>query len=549
MTAKSRVYSYLRFSDPKQAAGSSADRQTEYARRWAAEHEMRLDETLSLRDEGLSAYHQKHVTQGALGVFLRAVEEGAVPPGSVLVVEGLDRLSRAEPIFAQGQLAAIIGAGIRVITAADGREYSRDTLKQDPMGLVYSLLTMIRAHEESDTKSKRVKAAIRRQCQGWVAGTWRGVVRNGKDPHWTHLVDGRFELSPDRATAVRLMIDMFKQGHGAVRTVRELTNRGLTMSDAGNSTKQIYKIIRNRALLGEKTLAVDGEEYRLEGYYPALLSTDEFAELQYLADQRGQRKGKGEIPGIVTGLGITRCGYCGTAIVGQNLMNRKRKEDGRPQDGHRRLICVGYSHNEGCPVGGSCSVVPIERALMTYCSDQMNLSRLVEGDRGASAYAARLAQARSQAAETERQIERITDALFAEADAAPAAFVRKARELEERLKVEREAIDRLEHELAVSSAATPAIAQAWAELVEGVDSLDYDARMKARQLVVDTFSKIVIYHRGFMPAEEDHKSIGILLLSKHGNTRMLSVDRRTGSWTASADVDLPDSLPIPDSAT
>lgn len=37
------VYSYLRFSDPKQAAGSSADRQTEYAQRWAAARGLVLD--------------------------------------------------------------------------------------------------------------------------------------------------------------------------------------------------------------------------------------------------------------------------------------------------------------------------------------------------------------------------------------------------------------------------------------------------------------------------------------------------------------------------
>ncbi|CAG9266554.1 hypothetical protein BCEP4_410069 [Burkholderia cepacia] len=171
MAAKPRVYSYLRFSDPKQAAGGSVDRQLEYAARWAADHEMALDASLSLRDEGLSAYRQRHVRQGALGVLLRAVEDGRMPAGSVLIVEGLDRLSRAEPRQAQAQLAQIVNAGITVVTASDGREYNRERLKAQPMDLVYSLLVMIRAHEESDTKSKRVKAAIRRQCQGWIAGS------------------------------------------------------------------------------------------------------------------------------------------------------------------------------------------------------------------------------------------------------------------------------------------------------------------------------------------------------------------------------------------
>ena len=109
-----RVYSYLRFSDPRQSTGGSADRQLLYAQTWAAGRGLVLDESLSLRDEGLSAYHQQHVKQGALGAFLLAVSEGRIPEGSVLIVEGLDRLSRAEPIQAQAQLAQIINAGITV---------------------------------------------------------------------------------------------------------------------------------------------------------------------------------------------------------------------------------------------------------------------------------------------------------------------------------------------------------------------------------------------------------------------------------------------------
>ncbi|MGF6937001.1 DNA invertase Pin-like site-specific DNA recombinase [Paraburkholderia sp. UCT70] len=512
---------------------------------------MQLDETLSLRDEGLSAYHQKHVKQGALGVFLLAVDEGRIAPGSVLVVEGLDRLSRAEPIQAQAQLAQIINAGITVVTASDGRKYNREKLKAQPMDLVYSLLVMIRAHEESDTKSKRVKAAIRRQCQGWIAGTWRGVVRNGKDPHWTSLgTDNRFELVAERADAVRLMIDMFKHGHGAVRTIRELAERGLSITNGGNQSQHIYRVIRNRALIGEKSLEVDGETYRLQGYYPTLLTENEFAELQHLAEQRGRRKGKGEIPGIVTGLGITYCGYCGTAVIGQNLMTRKRKENGHPQDGHRRLICVGYSHNQGCHVGGSCSVVPVERAIMNFCADQMNLTRLLEGDDGSKALAARLAAARQRAKDVETQITRVTESMLADSDAPPVAFVRKARELESQLTAEQKVIETLEHELAASANnATPAVAEAWAMLVHGVEQLDYEARTQARQLVADTFSKIVVFRKGFDLANNSEDTIDLLLIAKHGNTRILRVDRRTGAWKAAEDLDLSGEIPIPTGST
>lgn len=542
MKIKPIVYSYLRFSDPKQAAGSSAQRQIEYAKRWAFEHGMELDASLSLRDEGLSAYHQRHVKQGALGVFLRAVEDGHIPEGSVLIVEGLDRLSRAEPIQAQAQLAQIVNSGITVVTASDGREYNRESLKRQPMDLVYSLLVMIRAHEESDTKSKRVKAAIRRQCQNWLAGTWKGQIRNGKDPQWVTYLNGQYRLVPERVAAIRLAISMFREGHGAVAIMRHLTMNSMKVTNRGNGASHLYKLIHNRALIGEKSLEVDGETFRLPGYYPAMLSEDEFAELQGLAATRGLRKGRGEIVGFVTGLKITYCGYCGQAIVAQNLMGRNRRPDGTPQHGHRRVICVGNSHNLGCSVSGSCSIVPIERAIMNFCADQMNLSRLAEGGSREAEIVARLARARARASELAQQLERITEAILGGEGGAPATFRRKAAELEAEESRTQTEIAGLERELAnTSRGPTKATAKAWRELVAGVEALDNDARLKARQLVADTFARIVVFHRGVTPGPVRAKTgvIDLLLVGKHGNTRMLHIDRQTGDWKAGEDLQLP----------
>ena len=44
-----------------------------------------------------------------------------------------------------------------------------------------------------------VRAAIRRQCQAWQAGTFRGVIRNGRDPQWVRWNGVEFELIEERA--------------------------------------------------------------------------------------------------------------------------------------------------------------------------------------------------------------------------------------------------------------------------------------------------------------------------------------------------------------
>ena len=529
-----RVYSYLRFSDPRQATGSSADRQLQYAQAWAAERGLVLDETLSLRDEGLSAYHQTHVKQGALGVFLQAVDEGRIPHGSVLIVEGLDRLSRAEPIQAQAQLAQIVNAGITVVTASDGREYNRERLKAQPMDLVYSLLVMIRAHEESDTKSKRVRASIRRLCEGWVAGTYRGLIRNGKDPQWLRWNGEAWELIPERVAAVHRALELYRQGQGAGRASKRMYAEGHMLTDWGIAGQQIYRLVRLPALRGAKRIAVDGEEYLLEDYYPRLLTDAEFAELQLLAGQRFRRRGAGEIPGIITGVGLAWCGYCGTALVAQNSMGRRR-EDGTLADGHRRLHCTSSSKGTGCR-SGSCSVAPVERALLNYCSDQMNLDRLQQPDDGGRQLRQQLLEARLRVEELGKQLERVTDALLADdSGAAPLAFVRRARELEQQQVEAQAAVQQLERQLAVqASPVAPARAERWAELAAQVEAGDYEAREQVRQLMLDTFERLVIYMRG-VDLDPKQKVIDMLMVPRHGAPRMLRIDRRSGAWLGSED--------------
>ncbi len=531
------VYSYMRFSDPRQSSGSSSERQMTYARRWAEEHGLALDESLTLRDEGLSAYHQHHVKSGALGVFLAAVEQGKIPTGSVLVVEGLDRLSRAEPIQAQAQLAQIINAGISVVTASDGKVYSRERLKSNPMDLVYSLLVMIRAHEESDTKSKRVLASIRRQCQGWIDGTYRGLIRNGKDPVWVRLAGDAWELIPERVAAVQEGLRLYRIGYGATKIIEALQEKGLSLTGRGPQALQIYRLIRQRALLGEKELEVEGETFRIPGYYPALLTPAEWDDLQALASGRGRRRADGPVPHIMTGMGITVCGYCGRSMVGQNIGTRRRNAEGRIADGHRRLHCTSYSHG-GCQVSGSVSVAPFERALMHYCSDLVNLQALYGQDRGAAPRAV-LAGARQQLQEVEAKLQRLTEAmLVSEGEGTPLVFARKARELEAEQRLLQETIEAAERELAASFRADlTGVDQKWRDLAELVESQDVEARLQARQLVADTFERIVIYHRGIRPAAEERKGpMDMMLVAKGGRGRLLRISRQ-GALLLAEDVE------------
>ena len=80
-------------------------------------------------------------------MFLEAVKDGTVQPGSYLLVENLDRLTRADVLEAQELFTGIIRRGITLVTLFDRRAYSAESVTANPMDLVYSILTMVRGRE------------------------------------------------------------------------------------------------------------------------------------------------------------------------------------------------------------------------------------------------------------------------------------------------------------------------------------------------------------------------------------------------------------------
>jgi DNA invertase Pin-like site-specific DNA recombinase len=88
---------------------------------YARQHGLELDVDLTFHDLGKSAFRGQNVGEaGRLGDFLEAVKVGLVPPGSMLLVEQLDRISRQAARKALRVLEDIVDAGVSVATMNDG---------------------------------------------------------------------------------------------------------------------------------------------------------------------------------------------------------------------------------------------------------------------------------------------------------------------------------------------------------------------------------------------------------------------------------------------
>jgi DNA invertase Pin-like site-specific DNA recombinase len=290
-----RAYSYIRFSKRDQANGDSLRRQLALTQAYCDREGLRLDESLHLHDLGVSAFKGKNATVGALSKFLEAVRRGRVPKGSVLIVESLDRLSRNELDDALELFRGLLRAGIDITTLTPPREYTKACLK-DAFGLIEALICMTRAHEESATKSERVRAALREKREQLHEKPY-----SSQCPAWLRLkADGSgFEMIPAAVAAVRRIYKLARAGFGSMQIIHKLNEESVHPFGGKKPDwcrAYITSILRTRTVLGEYQPHVmrDGkrvpEGKPVPNYFPAVISeADWYATRRVVEGRRYQR--------------------------------------------------------------------------------------------------------------------------------------------------------------------------------------------------------------------------------------------------------------------
>lgn len=312
-----KAYSYIRFSSAKQEAGDSLARQVRLSEEYAAKHGLELDTELNLRDLGISAFDRSNLNKGALGHFLRLVEDKRIPVGSYLLVESLDRLSRDRVMDALSIFSDILRAGIVIVTLSDNQVYSYERTNDNWASLIVSIAIMSRANEESAMKSQRLRSA-------WDAKRLNIADKRltARCPYWLKPAEGDvgFEFIPERVEVVKRIYQMSLDGVGSATIVKTFNTEGVPLfSEKANGWQNSYvqKILQSPAVYGELHLQLqrDGQVTPhdvIPDYYPAIMTKEE---CRLVADARASRRTRGGV-GKGTNLsnlfsGLLKCGYCG----------------------------------------------------------------------------------------------------------------------------------------------------------------------------------------------------------------------------------------------
>lgn len=526
--APATAYSYIRLSSKRQATADEKKKYRDGFRRQvelcdeylALNPHLTLDTSLKLHDIGVSGFRGANSApegEGKLALFQRAVDSGRVEKGSYLLLESLDRMTRTQVNVAQAMLLNLVNSGIIVVSLTDRMTYR--SAPDDPASnanFMYSVMTLMRAHEESRMKSKRLRA------------TWEEKRRKVHDrkitarvPGWLRLVDGTFEPNDKRVDVVNEIMGYLADGWGRERIARQLNADpdpdkrcwGHGRSWHGGT---VQKLTDNRALIGEfQPHKLEFVERRgvlvpkrvpvgdpIPDYYPRVVSDELWARARGVANKR--RLGRAYNAGGQTGTVISNLfGAVATCAVCLKPMNyRDRGARSTP------VLRCSSERAGACTNTYRIPYEDTENAILSWLV-RLDLSggvpgeaaRLGEDLRTAIAHRDGL-QARGEAIVAEFGLgNRFSKAPLADIERDIAKAETEIVDLEGRIAVLRAAGGRDEREMAVGKLLELRKGKAPEQEIAAV-------RLHIRQIVRDTFS--------YMYCQEDgHIDIGTIDGGKH----------------------------------
>lgn len=471
---------YVRMSTAEQLKGSSMQRQSSLIREYADKNDLELDLETDYTDIGKSAYKSRHLKKEAgLARFLEAVQVGKIKPGTILIIESLDRLSRQEIKQALSMFLRILEAGIEIhtISSTEANKYTKDSDERD---IIFSLFLFSRANEESRLKSRRLK-------ESWKIKRERAASKkepiSARLPAWLILKDSKIEVVTDRAAIVKKIFEMSASGVGRQKIAKLLNEREVPVFGRGKfwHKSTVDKILKNRAVFGvyEPTVELDGKrviERTIEGYFPVVVSEQLFNKVNYLNNNTPGRRSY--FSNIFTGL--VHCAICNSNMI---MINK-----GQGSKGGKYLVCESARNGLGCKYH-SVRYDWLETNIIPFMSG-LRLD-LIESQQQESIILSELESLTIEVNQLQEKInalEKQMNSLIDEGEQIPKFLTRKLYELEEIH--EQKSVER-QSKKAKSSVEEISLSDARAAL-EKIDPFDFESRARINSSLKRLVDDIVV---------------------------------------------------------
>ncbi|MGI2260206.1 recombinase family protein, partial [Shewanella sp. GXUN23E] len=381
------AYSYTRLSTERQLKGHGKTRQEDAIRHACEVHGWTLS-SKGYADMGVSAWKGVNASEGALKAFIDAVQGGEVARGSVLIVENVDRLSRQEVDKSIRLMLDLLDMGIQVFTLSDNRLYTSDSSNKFVDLMVWGISAQ-RAHEESETKSKRIRAAKAKNKELMR----QGKIVTRKCPAWLKVSEDKTEflLVPEIVQIVRRIFTMYSNGYSTKPIAIKLNEEGVPYwgKTQGWTHSKVNNILKSKSPLGycQPLKRVDGKDVPdgepIANFYPPIIDQELWSKCQSLKAAKATKQGvMPNEPMANLFRGLCRC-ECGSGMgLNSSVIKGKRYSHLRCSDLHTRgctnptwsyrqtetIILYGLKTMDWSSViGADTSVIELKRQELESC--------------------------------------------------------------------------------------------------------------------------------------------------------------------------------------
>jgi len=311
-----RAYRYHRFSSQRQDKGTSIERQHEATEALCLRHGWTIVETLE--DKGRSAWKGDHLRSGELGKFRTRLEAGDIPPGSYLVIENLDRLSRQDIRTARRWIEDITDRQITVAVCRPEMLLDAAALSGANIGsMVGYLMEANRSTSESDRKSDFGQHRIAK----FMEKARKGEVYTTRAPEWTEVHGTKLEPIAARVEVVRQILEWCADGIGYGSIAARLNRRGLPCWTRSKiwTVGYVRRIVFSPAIEGEYHVR-EGDDRTptgevIEGYYPRVADADLVARARAAVAKRRKTGGARHDEAQNLFAGVLHCADCGGGMT------------------------------------------------------------------------------------------------------------------------------------------------------------------------------------------------------------------------------------------
>lgn len=343
------IFGYIRVSTEEQAkqGRSGINRQKKFITQKAQSLGYDESEVTLIDDSGISGFGKKDKTNiktGNLGKFLAEVEKGK-HDGSTFLVENIDRLSRN---FTAGMTAVL------KLRDHDITVFTKDGAFDSLSSKLITTISLVRSQEESDAKSEKITESYDTR----ISEVKSGIKKQFNQVPNFYIWNGEsYIIDPEYHKTILRCVELYLQGQGYGVIAKTLNAE----KQKGSKENMFWQGSHVSALLSHKSLMGDYhiKNQVIEGYFPATLDLDTYAQLK-VALSRRKAFGRGGIPfnlTLITALGgITKCGSCKGALVKTRTRYNTYSI--------RCKKCI--TEADGKNTFGSALLSPIENAVLNY---------------------------------------------------------------------------------------------------------------------------------------------------------------------------------------